>query len=884
VGTSRIGALTVNTSIAHGAANEVDVWLESPSGTRVALLNSERGAGVNIRASFTDNAIANSAVLTGTTALDAPYQRVNSDGTLADFVGEPSNGMWALLACDRTSNGTNGNITGAELVMTSATIAQSINAPWTYTLANTANQDNVARRIQFWAQDAAGNVSNAQNTTIRIDTVAPSMTVFQNAVTVLPSTTSVPFQGTISDGGQVQSLTANVYASTSQVATIALTPIEATSNEVKRLNYLLNRALRTYTWSMPLDISAYDSGIYQVQFVVRDAVGNQRTSDAYTIIVPVKTLPSMRDIQVTGSLNANQQTIRYKLDTGYSDTAVDAQIVLDSSITTPYTGTVVQGWKDDGTSDASLQTAIHAAIQTKQITKLDMNNDFAAALDDDGMLYTWPIDTNPVHLLTSNEIAGTTPITNVVQFSIAEQYAWNNYLLTLDRAGQITEYNRRVGDPHVVKTIVPPVTYENGKVIGVDAGYRHNVALLSTGKVIAWWHDVCKDLDNPDTNPDSAYCNTSSPNYPITIPTKAQYGVAQVQAGVDFSVALRNDGTVVAWGSPINNHLAIPSIIKTVTQIAVGAEHVVALQMDGTVVAWGNDSVGQATVPEGLSEVVFVAAGAASSAAVTRSGRVVVWGESDFEKQGGASTVALNYSYCITRQTCGVNLVHTGQSPTASSVATGSNVDNVTDNKSATLFTTNLETNPWWQYPLGATSIPVNEIVIRSPRISVLPDTKLHVMVSDNLDTTFSTNDWNWHTYITDTLNVNKVLELPPGITGKYVRLQLEGSNEVLSLSGIKINQTTGNLRVPAQVITVNQTATQTTSQQVNAAVSFNTGTAVFTGVIPGRRYRYTLTATNTQGTQTYTGTFTSNQTFNRLFTPLLSNSSPAALPASSGR
>jgi len=881
-GTSRIGALTVNTSIAHGAANEVDVWLESPSGTRVALLNTDRGAGVNIRATFADTAVASSTTLTGTTALGATYKLVKPDGTLADFASEPGNGTWALLACDRTSNGTNGNIIGAELVITSATNDQSVNAPWTFTLANTANQDNVTRRIQFWAKDAAGNVSNAQNTTVRIDTVEPGMTVFQNAVIVLPSTASVPFQGTISDGGQIQSLTANVYAGTSQVATIALTPIEATSNEVKRLNYLLNRALRTYTWNMPLDTTTYAAGNYQVQFVVRDTVGNRRTSDAYTINVPVKTLPGIRDIQVTGSLNANEQTIRYKLDTGYSVTAVNAQIVLDSSITTPYTGTVVQGWKDDGTSDTVLQAAIPAAIQTKQITKLDMNNDFAAALDRDGVLYTWPIDSDPDHQLTSNEIAGVTPIRDIVQFSIAEQYAWDNYLLTLDRAGRVTEYNRHVDDPHVVKTVVLNTTYQNGKIIGVDAGYRHNVALLSTGKVISWWHDVCEDLDDPDNDP-PAYCDPSSPNYPITIPTKAQYGVAQVQAGVDFSVALRNDGTVVAWGSPINNHLAIPSTIKTVTQIAVGAEHVVALQEDGTVVAWGENSAGQTIVPEGLSDVIFVAAGGASSAAVTRSGKVVAWGETDFVKQGGASAVALNYSYCTPIDECGTDWVQTGQSPTASSILTGSNVDYATDNNSATSFSTNLETNPWWQYPLGATSVPVNQIFISSPRIWLSQNTKLHVMVSDNPDTTFSSADWKWH-YVTDTVAVNMLLDLPPGITGKYVRLQLEGANESLSLSGIEIYQTNGNFDVPAQVITVNQTATQTKSQQVNAAVSFNTGTAVFTGVIPGRRYRYTLTATNTQGTQTYTGTFTSNQTFNRLYMPLLSNSSPVAPPASSGR
>ncbi|MCX6016534.1 MAG: hypothetical protein NT020_13245, partial [Chloroflexales bacterium] len=610
----------------------------------------------------------------------------------------------------------------------------------------------------------------------------------------------------------------------------------------------------------------------------------QRTSDGYTFFVPEKSYPSIRDIQVTGSLNANEQSIRYKLDTGFDISNVTAKIALDSSITTPYTGTLVQGWKDDGTSDTTLQAAIPAAIQTKQITKLDMNNDFAAALDRDGVLYTWPIDTDPDHRLTSDEIAGTTPITNVVQFSIAEQYAWDNYLLTLDRSGRIKEYYRYEDDLHVVKTFVPPATYESGKVIGVDAGYRHNVALLSTGKVIAWWHDVCEDLDDADNNSDPAYCDPSSPNYPITIPAKAKYGVAQVQAGVDFSAALRNDGTVVVWGSPVNNHLAIPATIKPVTQIAVGAEHVVALQEDGTVVAWGDDSAGQATIPEGLSDVIFVAAGGASSAAVTRSGKVVAWGETDFVKQGGASAVALNYSYCTPVDECANDLVQLRQVPTSSSNGNVDSVDYATDNDSATSFNTLLDDNPWWQYPLGVTAIPVNEIIVRSPRISLQSGQKLHVMVSDNPNTTFSTNDWKWHSIITDTDDVNEVLALPAGITGKYVRLQIEGTNEVLRLSAVSINQTTGNRNVPAQVITVNQTATQSTTQQVNAAVSFTTGSAVFTGVIPGRRYRYTLTASNNQGSQTYTGTFTSNQTFGRIYAPILYNSSSAASPASSGR
>jgi hypothetical protein len=94
--------------------------------------------------------------------------------------------------------------------------------------------------------------------------------------------------------------------------------------------------------------------------------------------------------------------------------------------------------------------------------------------------------------------------------------------------------------------------------------------------------------------------------------------------------------------------LAIPSNIKPVTQIATGGDHTLALQNDGTVVACGDNSSGQTTVPGGLTNVVYIAAGANSSAAVTQSGQVVVWGESRFttaSKACCASAIALNYAY-----------------------------------------------------------------------------------------------------------------------------------------------------------------------------------------------------------------------------------------------
>src|SRR5260221_30034 len=69
-----------------------------------------------------------------------------------------------------------------------------------------------------------------------------------------------------------------------------------------------------------------------------------------------------------------------------------------------------------------------------------------------------------------------------------------------------------------------------------------------------------------------------------TVPT-ALTGVTAIAAGSSYTVALKSDVTVVAWGNPLLT--SVPAGLGGVTAIAAGAQHAVALKSDGTVVAWG---------------------------------------------------------------------------------------------------------------------------------------------------------------------------------------------------------------------------------------------------------------------------------------------------------
>src|SRR6185369_9279761 len=87
----------------------------------------------------------------------------------------------------------------------------------------------------------------------------------------------------------------------------------------------------------------------------------------------------------------------------------------------------------------------------------------------------------------------------------------------------------------------------------------------------------------------------------------------KIAAGFWYSLALKSDGTVVAWGDNFFGQSTVPGELNGVVAIAAGPQSL-ALKSDGTVVAWGENFQGQSTVPGGLNGVVAIAAGGHSLA------------------------------------------------------------------------------------------------------------------------------------------------------------------------------------------------------------------------------------------------------------------------------
>ena len=129
-------------------------------------------------------------------------------------------------------------------------------------------------------------------------------------------------------------------------------------------------------------------------------------------------------------------------------------------------------------------------------------------------------------------------------------------------------------------------------VVAVAGGGYHSLALRSDGTVVAWGYNGDGELGNGllTSRATPGLVKDISGVGPLT-------GVVAIAASQESSMALRADGTVVAWGTyPGDGSTLKPLPVQVsglgglgqlggVVAIAAGGEHGLALRSDGSVVA-----------------------------------------------------------------------------------------------------------------------------------------------------------------------------------------------------------------------------------------------------------------------------------------------------------
>ncbi|MFZ1072726.1 MAG: hypothetical protein WAO21_04755 [Verrucomicrobiia bacterium] len=159
-------------------------------------------------------------------------------------------------------------------------------------------------------------------------------------------------------------------------------------------------------------------------------------------------------------------------------------------------------------------------------------------------------------------------------------------------------------------------------VIALAAGDYHCLALRTDGTVVAWGEDSSGQTDIP-------------PN--LT-------NVVSIAAGSSHSLALQSDGTVVLWGHIVPSYVnTVPSEVTNVVDLALGpgAQHALVLRADGSVVDWGNTGYGLTNIPPTARDIVQVASGAYYAVALRSDGTVVTWGSAPSLPASATNIVAI---------------------------------------------------------------------------------------------------------------------------------------------------------------------------------------------------------------------------------------------------
>jgi alpha-tubulin suppressor-like RCC1 family protein len=202
----------------------------------------------------------------------------------------------------------------------------------------------------------------------------------------------------------------------------------------------------------------------------------------------------------------------------------------------------------------------------------------------------------------------------------------------------------QLGNNSTTDSSVPVQVGGLTSIVAIACGEDYSLALKSDGTLWVWGDNSNGQLgDNSTTNRDEAY--------------QVMSGVAAVTAGRVHTLVLKNDGSAVWWayrgswrlgdGSTTGSlvPVEVEDFPEDVIAISAGGEHNLALRSDGTLVAWGYNEGGQLgdgtttdqTTPvavEGISDVTMISGGFLHSLAVTADGIVRAWGQGDYAQLG----------------------------------------------------------------------------------------------------------------------------------------------------------------------------------------------------------------------------------------------------------
>jgi alpha-tubulin suppressor-like RCC1 family protein len=307
------------------------------------------------------------------------------------------------------------------------------------------------------------------------------------------------------------------------------------------------------------------------------------------------------------------------------------------------------------TANSSVPVQVSAGTTWASISAGSSN---AFAVRQDGTLWSWGYNGPTGQLGNNSTTSSSVPVqVSAGTWTSVRASAGGGYALAVRQDGTLWAWGSNstglLGNGTTTSSPVPVQVGTATNWKSVSPGGLHSLGLRQDGALCTWGSNMNGQLGNTDVLTATSF---------VPVPASPGTSWKTISTGNAYTLAVRQDGTLWAWGLNSNGQLGDGTTIEKSTPVQIGTatnwasastgiSHSLALRTDGTLWAWGNNTKGQlgnGTTTSSLVPVqvgtsttwVSTSVGYAHSLALRSDGTLWAWGTDTNGELGTGTTSA----------------------------------------------------------------------------------------------------------------------------------------------------------------------------------------------------------------------------------------------------